>query len=45
MAVVHISGPLGQDEVDGAAIKKFERDRGIPSWKRAADGYELLDPD
>jgi CBS domain-containing protein len=45
MAIVHISGPLGQNEVEAAAIKKFERDRGITSWKRAADGYELLDPD
>ena len=45
MTVVHISGPLGRDEVAAAAIKKFERDRGVNSWKRVADGYELLDPD
>lgn len=45
MAVVHIIGRLGRDEVEAAAIKKFERDRGIESWKRVADGYELLDPD
>lgn len=45
MTVVHVSGPLGRDEVAAAAIKKFERDRGVDSWKRVADGYELLDPD
>ncbi|HEX5078337.1 MAG TPA: CBS domain-containing protein [Geminicoccaceae bacterium] len=43
MAVVHVSGCRKRDEVEAAAIKKFERDRGIPSWTQAADGYRLLD--
>jgi CBS domain-containing protein len=45
VAVVHVTGSHGRDKVEAAAIRKFERDRGIDSWNRAADGYELLDPD
>jgi CBS domain-containing protein len=45
VAVVHVTGRHVRAEVEAAAIKKFEGDRGIDSWRRAADGYELLDPD
>jgi CBS domain-containing protein len=45
MAVVHVTGCHDRAEVEAAAIKKFERDRGIESWRRAADGYEMLDQD
>jgi CBS domain-containing protein len=45
VAVVHVTGRHARAEVEAAAIKKFEGDRGIDSWRRAADGYDLLDPD
>jgi CBS domain-containing protein len=43
LAVVHVTGCHDRDEVEAAAIRKFERDRDIQSWTRVADGYELLD--
>lgn len=43
LAIVHITDRHAREEVEVAAIKKFERDRGIDSWTRIADGYELLD--
>ena len=43
LTVVHVTGCHGRDEVEAAAIRKFEQDRGIQSWTRVADGYELLD--
>jgi CBS domain-containing protein len=43
LAVVHVTGCHGPDEVEAAAIKKFEQDRRIESWTQVADGYELLD--
>ena len=43
LAIVHVTGCQGRDAVEAAAIRRFERDRGIESWTRAADGYELLD--
>jgi CBS domain-containing protein len=43
LAIVHITDRHEREEVEDAAIKKFERDRGIDSWTRIADGYELLD--
>jgi CBS domain-containing protein len=44
LAIVHITDRHARDEVEAAAIRKFEQDRGIDSWTRVADGYELLDP-
>jgi CBS domain-containing protein len=43
LAIVHVTGCQGRDEVEAAAIRRFERDRGINSWTQVADGYELLD--
>jgi CBS domain-containing protein len=43
LAVVHVTGCHGRDEIEAAAIQKFEQDRGIQSWTQVADGYELLD--
>jgi CBS domain-containing protein len=43
LAVVHVTGCHGRDAIEAAAIEKFQRDRGIESWTRVADGYELLD--
>jgi hypothetical protein len=40
---VHVTGCHGREEVEAAAIKKFEQDRGIESWTQVADGYDLLD--
>jgi CBS domain-containing protein len=45
LAVVYITDRHARDEVETAAIRKFEQDRGIDSWTRVADGYELLGPD
>jgi CBS domain-containing protein len=45
LAIVHVTGCQGRDEVEAAAIRRFERDRGITSWTQVADGYELLDPE
>jgi CBS domain-containing protein len=42
LAIVHITGCRGRAEVEAAAIRTFERDRGIGSWAQVADGYELL---
>jgi CBS domain containing-hemolysin-like protein len=43
LTVVHVTGCKERDEVEAAAIAKFERDRGVESWTQVADGYELLD--
>jgi CBS domain-containing protein len=43
LAIVHVTGCQGRDEVEAAAVRRFERDRGIKSWAQVADGYELLD--
>jgi CBS domain-containing protein len=45
LAVVYITDRHARDEVETAAIRKFEQDRGIDSWTRVADDYELLGPD
>jgi CBS domain-containing protein len=45
LAIVYITDRHARDEVEAAAIGKFEQDRGIDSWTRVADGYELLGPD
>jgi hypothetical protein len=45
LAIVYITDRHARDEVEAAAIRKFEQDRGIDSWTRVADGYELLGPD
>jgi CBS domain-containing protein len=44
LAIVHVTGCHGRNEVEAAAVQKFERDRGIESWTQVADGYELLEP-
>jgi CBS domain-containing protein len=43
LTVVHVTGCHGRDEIEAAAIQKFEQDRGIQSWTQVADSYELLD--
>lgn len=43
LTVVHVTGCHGRAEVEAAAIRKFEQDRGIQSWTQVADSYELLD--
>ncbi len=45
LAVVHITGRRAREEVEAAAIKKFERDRGAHSWRDVADGYEVVAPE
>jgi CBS domain-containing protein len=44
LAVVHITGRKEREEVEAAAIQKFERDRGVRSWREVADGYEVVAP-
>lgn len=43
LAIVHITGCRTREEVEAAAIRKFEHDRGVTSWTTVADRYELLD--
>jgi CBS domain-containing protein len=45
LAIVHITDRHRREEVEAAAIKKFERDRGVRSWRDVADGYEVIEPD
>ena len=45
LEVVHITNCRQRPQVEAAAIKRFERDRGITSWRDVADGYELVEPD
>ncbi len=45
LAVVHITDRHAREEVEAAAIKKFERDRGAHSWRDLADGYEVAAPE
>ena len=44
LAIVHITDRHERDEVEAAAIRKFERDRGGRPWRDAADGYEVVEP-
>ena len=45
LAVVHITDPKAREEVEAAAIQKFERDRGVRSWREVADGFEVAAPE
>jgi len=45
LAVVHITNRGRRAEVEAAAIRKFERDRGITSWRDAVDGYDFVEPE
>lgn len=45
VAIVHITDRHGREEIEAAAIKKFERDRGGRPWHHAADGYEVVKPE
>lgn len=45
LAVVHITNCRNRTQVEAAAIKKFERDRGITSWRDAVDGYDIVEPE
>jgi CBS domain-containing protein len=45
LAIVHITDRHARDEVEAAAIKKFERDRGGRDWRHVADGYEVVEPE
>jgi CBS domain-containing protein len=45
LAVVYITDRHVREEVEAAAIKKFERDRGVRSWRDVADGYEVVEPE
>jgi hypothetical protein len=45
LAIVYIAGRHARDEVEAAAIRKFERDRGGRPWRGVADGYEIVEPD
>jgi CBS domain-containing protein len=38
---VYLSPAISRDDVIPAALAKFERDRGLARWDRAADVYEL----
>lgn len=38
---VYLSPAIEKDDIIPAALAKFERDRGLASWDRAADAYEL----
>jgi hypothetical protein len=42
--VVHITDRHTREEVEAAALRKFERDRGVSSWKNVADAYEVFEP-
>jgi CBS domain-containing protein len=44
MTVVHITDRHTREEVEAAALRKFERDRGVSSWKNVADAYEVFEP-
>lgn len=41
LAIVHITGCRTREDVEAAAVRKFEHDRGVSSWTIAADRYEL----
>ena len=45
LAVVHITDRHVREEVEAAAIAKFEYDRGVGSWREVADGYEVIAPE
>ena len=45
LAILHITDRHARDEVEAAAIKKFERDRGGRRWRDVADGYEVVAPE
>ncbi len=45
LAIVYITDRHVREEVEAAAIKKFERDRGVGSWRDVADGYEVVEPE
>lgn len=45
LAIVHITDRHERDQVEAAAIRKFERDRGGRPWRDVADGYELVEPE
>ncbi len=45
LAIVHITDRHAREEVEAAAIKTFERDRGGHPWREVADGYEVIDPE
>jgi CBS domain-containing protein len=44
LAVVHITDRHDHAQIEATAIAKFERDRGIASWREIADGYEFAEP-
>ena len=45
LAVVYITGRQARHEVEAAAIRKFERDRGGRPWRAVAEGYEIVEPE
>jgi CBS-domain-containing membrane protein len=45
LAIVHITDRHAREEIEAAAIQKFERDRGVRSWQDVADGYEVIEPE
>ena len=45
LTVVHITDRHAREEIEAAALRKFERDRGVRSWKDVADGYEVIEPE
>lgn len=44
LAIRHITDRHARDEVEAAAIERFERDHGVRRWRHVADGYEVVAP-
>lgn len=44
LATVYVTDGQSDDEVVAAAIHRFERDRGVGSWRDIADDYEVIGP-
>ena len=44
LAVVYVTDRHTPEEAAEAALRKFERDRGIRSWREVADGHEVMAP-
>lgn len=45
MTTIYLSPAVRQEDVEAAAIRKFERDQRIEPWSRLADGYEIVGPE
>ena len=44
LATVYVTDRQSPDDAAAAAIHRFERDRGVGSWREVADDYEVIGP-